>query len=231
MALPPGSKFDFDQHLKSSMKTTITILALALLIIVFAAGALLLRNGGERSLTSITRSTGGQLDSSTSTVTTGPQPAAEFEGTTTLLLPKGYRQWVFVGSSLGLEYGASTSVFFKHVYIDPVAFGEYSKTGTFPEGTVMILELLSKEDKNEPNLTGTIEGEFELLEASVKDSTRFPEDRWAYYSFGNPAKPREKATPFPSSSPNSCWKCHDDKADADHVFMQFYPVLRAAHAQ
>lgn len=32
-----------------------------------------------------------------------PHPAAVFEGdTTTLLVPEGYREWVFVGSSLGL---------------------------------------------------------------------------------------------------------------------------------
>lgn len=207
---------------------TLVVLAVLVVIIAFAAGALLLRPGGERSSTSSARSTGGQPDSSTPTVTTDVQAAAVFDGnTTTLLLPKGYRQWVFVGSSLGLQYSASPSDIFNHVYIDPVAYREYSSTGTFPEGTVMILELLSREDKHEPDLSGTIGVKFVGLQASVKDSSKFPEG-WAYYRFDHPDAPDAKATPF---SPVSCWKCHHEKAATDHVFTQFYPVLRAAHAQ
>lgn len=52
----------------------------------------------------------------------GPgKPAAAFEGTDTLLRPAGYREWVFVGSSLGLRYDEgerpSEKVEFKNVYI------------------------------------------------------------------------------------------------------------------
>jgi hypothetical protein len=157
---------------------------------------------------------------------------AVFEGKDTLLRPRGYRQWVFVGSSLGLRYSPSPDKTddrheetYKNVYVDPAAFREFSQTGRFPEGTVMILEIASSEQKNEPGLTGSFQKQFVALEASVKDSSRF-EGGWAYFSFDEPGgTPKDKARPFPESS---CLACHREKAATDHVFTQFYPVLRAA---
>src|SRR5262245_50857180 len=76
------------------------------------------------------------------------KPAAVFEGKQTLLRPEGYREWVFVGSSLGLRYNegaekstgsASPSEHFNHVYLNPAAFREFTRTGTFPDGTIFVL--------------------------------------------------------------------------------------------
>jgi hypothetical protein len=51
--------------------------------------------------------------------------AAQFEGKDTLLRPEGYREWVFVGSSLGLRYEEgkkqADKLEYKNVYIDPAA--------------------------------------------------------------------------------------------------------------
>ena len=146
----------------------------------------------------------------------------------------GYREWVFVGSSLGLSYAQNPDAgrepaaqLYHNVYIDPAAYKEFSRSGEFPEGTVMILELATAEIKREPGLQGSYEKEFVALEASVKDSTRF-EGGWAYFGFterGGTLKAR--AEPFPQAS---CWSCHHEKAATDHVFTQFYPVLRAVRA-
>src|SRR5262245_2372110 len=75
----------------------------------------------------------------------GPgQPAASFEGRDTLLRPDGYREWVFVGSSLGLRYSegekSAEKLEYKNVYIDPAAYRAYKETGAFPQGTVLVLE-------------------------------------------------------------------------------------------
>jgi hypothetical protein len=157
---------------------------------------------------------------------TGPR----FEGKTTLLRPTGYREWVFVGSSLGLRYDPTVAEKpqprperYHNVYINPTAYREFSKTGKFPDGTMMVLELASSAEKKEPGLQGSFQDKFVALEASVRDSSRF-EEVWAYFSFdeGN-GKLKAKATPFPK---NACWSCHDQKAATDHVFTQFYPVLR-----
>jgi hypothetical protein len=162
------------------------------------------------------------------------KPAAVFEGKQTLLRPEGYREWVFVGSSLGLRYNegadksaasASPSEHFNNVYINPAAFREFTRTGTFPDGTIFILEIASAEKKAEPGLHGSYAKEITALEASVKDSSRF-ETGWAYFSFDAAnGQRKEKATPFPKSR---CFDCHHEKAAIDHVFTQFYPILRAA---
>lgn len=160
-----------------------------------------------------------------------PKPGALFEGKDTLLRPEGYREWVFVGSSLGLRYDSNAEKparqpeLYHNVYINPSSYRQFSKTGEFPDGTVMILELASAEVKKEPGLQGSFQKEFVALEASVKDSKRF-DKAWAYFSFDDgPGKLKTKARPLPKAA---CWSCHHEKAATDHVFTQFYPVLRAA---
>lgn len=82
-------------------------------------------------------------------------------------------------------------------------------------------------------------GDFIGLEATVKDSKRFPDEpgNWAYFSFtgggspmmnpgsehGGPLKATAKA--FPTAS---CAACHQSSAAEDMVFTQYYPVIRAA---
>lgn len=163
------------------------------------------------------------------------KPAAVFEGQNTLLRPEGYREWVFVGSSTGLNYSpnpapssSTAGTDFKNVYINPSSYREFIKTGTFPEGTVMILEIAQAANKNEPGLQGAFASKYIALEASVKDSKRFP-GGWAYFGFSErDGKLKDKATPFPDSA---CLSCHQQKAATDRVFTQFYPVLNAARAK
>ena len=160
------------------------------------------------------------------------QPSAVFEGKNTLVRPEGYREWIFVGSSLGLSYApdpaqARGGQLYHNVYMIPWAFREFSKTGKFPDGTMMVLELANAENKSEPGLQGSYQKEYTGLEVSVKDSARF-DGGWGYFNFTERAGVlKAKAEPFPK---NNCWSCHDQKAATDHVFTQFYPVLRAARA-
>jgi hypothetical protein len=158
------------------------------------------------------------------------KPAAVFDGKDTLLRPEGYREWVFVGSSLGLRYdqnaekgSTNDATRFNNVYLNPAAYREFSRTAKFPDGTVFVLEIASAETKKEPGLQGSFQKEFVALEAAVKDSQRF-DGGWAYFSFDDKSgKPKDKARPFPNAS---CFDCHHQKAATDHVFTQFYPVLR-----
>ncbi len=160
-----------------------------------------------------------------------------FEGKATLLRPVNYREWVFVGSSRGLSYAQNPPAqnqsaggmgeMYHNVYITPTAYREFAKTGKFPEGTMMAMELASADTKREPGLQGSFEKEFIGLEVSVKDSKRF-ESGWAYFNFSNGtgSSYKEKAEPFPVSA--GCVSCHKQNAETDNVFTQFYPVLRAA---
>lgn len=162
-------------------------------------------------------------------------PPVRFQGKDTLLRPERYREWIFVGSSLGLSYqqdpgGGGTTQgetglgLYQNVYIQPSSYKAFASSGRFPEGTVLVLELVTADVKKDPRLRGSYQNEFVALEAAVKDSKRFPEG-WAYFSFEGPdGKPVNEARPFPKKR---CWSCHAQKAATDNVFTQFYPILRA----
>ena len=157
------------------------------------------------------------------------RPAGRFEGKDTLLRPDGYREWVFVGSSLGLRYDEGKErpdqLEYKNVYIDPAAYRAYRETGAFPEGTVLVLETAAGEEKKEPGLRGSFQKEFNGLAAAVKDKDRFP-DGWAYFSYSDgPGKTKNKARPAKKAA---CYDCHRRKGAEDNVFTQYYPVLNAA---
>jgi Cytochrome P460 len=157
-------------------------------------------------------------------------PAApQFVAGNQLVRPEGYHEWVFAGSSLGMSYQKNSSYNdqpeFHNVYISPGAYREFRSTGRFPEGTVMVLEILAAGGNSSINKAGKFEDKILGIEASVKDSKRFPE-KWAYFSFFGPkGAPLAQAKPFPK---DDCWSCHNQHGEVDNVFVQFYPVLREA---
>jgi hypothetical protein len=142
-----------------------------------------------------------------------------------LVRPEGYREWIFVGASLGMSYNenAPKEPTFHNVYINPRAYREFLRTGRFPEGTILAMEVLTPGSQSSINRHGQFEDRFVGVEAAVKDSSRFPEG-WAYFNFirrGQPPAPTAKA--FPKEA---CWECHNKHGQVDNVFTQFYPVLR-----
>lgn len=159
--------------------------------------------------------------SAATATTTGAPPVYDAAGA--LLRPEGYREWVFVGASLGLSYADAASDDghgeFHNVYLHPEAYQQYRRTGRFPDRTVLVLELFEAASKVAPSKHGLFEGRRTALEAAVKD-TRLP-DGWGYFSFGDGSEARSKAAPR-----RSCFACHVEHAAVDNVFVQFYPVLR-----
>jgi hypothetical protein len=144
-----------------------------------------------------------------------------------LLRPQGYREWVFLSSGLGGSYtpGSDHNPAFTNVFIRPEAYREYVRTGEFPDGTVMVLEIRRSESAVSINKGRHVQGRLVGIEASVKDGRRFPE-KWAYFSFiGDKGEALPKAKPFPKEA---CWSCHHQHGEVDNVFVQFYPGLREA---
>ncbi len=144
-----------------------------------------------------------------------------------LLRPQGYREWVFVGASLGMSYDENGAVQkdpkFHNVYLHPRAHRHFKQTGRFPEGTILAMEVLTAGSQASINRQGHFEDRLVGVEAAVKDSSRFPEG-WAYFSFTGP---NGALTPTAKAFPKErCWACHREHADTDNVFSQFYPVLR-----
>ena len=155
----------------------------------------------------------------------------KYTGDNQLIRPTGYREWIFVGSSLGMGYQEATQAAtdkppqFHNVYVQPEAYRAYVATGKFPDKTMMVMEVISSGSNASINKKGRFEENFIGIEMAVKDESKVPE-KWAYYNFiTSDGKGRTEAKPF---AKDSCWSCHNQHAEADNVFVQFYPVLREA---
>jgi len=148
-----------------------------------------------------------------------------------LVMPKQYRHWVFVGAPVtpnDLNNGKAAFPEFHYVYMDPKSFAAYRKTGKFPDGTMLLKELVSVGSKSAASGNGYFAGDYIGVAMAVKDSARFAKEpgNWAYFNFmgdGGKALPSAKALPTAS-----CNGCHEKNAAEDWVFTQFYPVLREA---
>ena len=148
-----------------------------------------------------------------------------------LVRPTDYRSWVFVGTPLtpnDLNAGAAPFPEFHTVYIDPVSYDVYKRTGKFRDGTILMKELISVGSKAAVSGAGYFMGEFIGLEATIKSSQHFPDEpgNWGYFSFTSDDGPLESvAAPI---NKIVCNACHEANAADDFVFTQYYPVLRAA---
>lgn len=157
-----------------------------------------------------------------------PKPGYEANGA--LMRPEGYREWVYVGTPLTPnELNPPEAPFpeFHNVYIHPSDFDHWKKTGTFPDGTVIIKELVSIGSKSATSGKGYFMGDFIGLEALVKDSKRFKNEPgyWAFFSFGHKYPLAEATEKLPLAT---CSACHQANGADDFVFTQYYPVLRGA---
>ena len=145
-----------------------------------------------------------------------------------LLTPKDYREWIFVGAPVtpnDMNDGKPAFPEFHNVYIDPTSWNHWKKTGEFRDGTVIVKELTSVGTKESASGNGYFPGEFNGIAAMVKDSKRYPDKpgNWAFFGFES-----YEARQGTMQADDACAACHKTHAAQDMVFIQHYPVLRAA---
>ncbi len=148
-----------------------------------------------------------------------------------LIRPAGWREWVFVGSPLtpnSLNGGNASFPEFHSVYIDPVSWAHWKKTGTFRDGTMFAKELTLVGDTAATSGIGFFNGELQGFEIAHKDSKKYSEetDGWAYYTFGHQPEPYASSTAAQPTA--ACAACHTASAADDMVFTQYYAIIRAA---
>ena len=154
--------------------------------------------------------------------------APRFTSKGELLRPTDYREWVYVTSGLGMTYGGAQgfearSPMFDNVFVTREAYREFLRTGTWPEKTILILEVRRSEEKVSINNGGRTQGEIAAVEAAVKDRKRFRADGWGYFSFDAPTGLADRATALPTTA--RCYSCHRENTAVDNTFVQFYPTL------
>jgi hypothetical protein len=140
-----------------------------------------------------------------------------------LMMPKDYRQWVFLSSGLGMTYGPAAQAdqgnpMFDNVFVNPSSYRAFLETGRWPDKTMFILEIRRATGKGSINNGGHYQSDVKSVEAAVKDESRYPQ-KWAYFGFGR----NDKASVLPASS--TCNSCHGKNAAVENTFVQFYPTL------
>jgi hypothetical protein len=166
----------------------------------------------------------------------------EFTSEKMLKIPEGkiWREWPYVGSLVtpnALNNGQAPFPEHHMVYIDPVSWAHYKKTGEFRDGTVIAKELTrvrAPDGANENGSTSEISGigyfmgEYSGFEITIKNKALYPNEpgNWAYYTFGHQPEPYNQTAK--TQPAEACNACHEAAAAEDFVFTQFYPVLRAA---
>lgn len=143
-----------------------------------------------------------------------------------LILPKDYRQWDFLSSSVAMNYpeeGPGGHAMFGNLFVERSARKQFENTGAWPDKTVLLMELrgvgtagsdtfLSKEAQFQTAVMG--------YEAHVKDASR---GGWNFYFI-----PKDAASGKAFGKTAGCFSCHADHGAVDTTFVQYYPSLIGA---
>jgi hypothetical protein len=139
------------------------------------------------------------------------------------LMPVGnYREWIYLTSGIDMSYSPKPAdmTMFDNVFVNPEAYRSFLATGTWPDKTILVLEIREAKSKGSINQHGHFQGtQLMGFEAHVKDESRF-QGKWAFFDFDSPDK---NGTLIPEGAP--CYTCHAAHAAVDTTFVQFYPTL------
>jgi len=137
-----------------------------------------------------------------------------------LALPEDYREWVYLSSGFDMSYSPMAMMgnhMFDNVFVEPGAYKAFIATGTWPDKTMLVLEVRGAINKGSINKNGNYQSTVMGREVHVKDSAHL--QGWAFFGFEN-EKPA-KMTPRTAD----CYSCHAAHAAVDNTFVQFYPTL------
>jgi hypothetical protein len=162
-----------------------------------------------------------------STAVDSSDSGARFNAAGGLIRPIDYRAWPTIGSGLNMAYGpirqdAQARPPFTNVFVNPDAYRAFLKSGTWPEGSLFILEIRSSVPVNNSATgnNGYFQGDVIGIEAEVKGTQRFT-GGWAFFNFS-----ADKGAGVQIPTGASCYSCHAKNGAVENTFVQFYPVLR-----
>jgi hypothetical protein len=154
---------------------------------------------------------------------TAPSSGPEYTSDAQLKLPERYREWVYLTTGFDMSYNPAIQKMdhhmFDNVFVNPEAYKAFVETGTWPDKTMLVLEVRGAKDKGSINQKGNYQDtEIMGLEVHVKDEARFP-GKWAFFGFDDD----KTAKMIPAEA--DCYTCHAAHAAVDTTFVQFYPTL------
>jgi hypothetical protein len=140
-----------------------------------------------------------------------------------LVFPANYREWIYLTTGMDMDYNPDPSMaghsMFDNVFVNPEAYKVFVATGTWPDGTMLVLEGRMAANKGSINQAGHFQtNEVMMRSVHVKDS-RF-DGKWAFFGSDDEGKPTKQ---IPKEA--VCYSCHEQHAAVDTTFVQFYPTL------
>jgi hypothetical protein len=140
-----------------------------------------------------------------------------------LVFPANYREWIYLTTGMDMDYNPDPSMaghsMFDNVFVNPEAYKVFVATGTWPNGTMLMLEGRMAANKGSINKAGHFQtNEVMMRSVHVKDS-RF-DGKWAFFGSDDEGKPTKQ---IPKEA--VCYSCHEQHAAVDTTFVQFYPTL------
>ena len=130
--------------------------------------------------------------------------------------PREFRKWAHVKSVLvGTQSAAFASEGgIHHIYANDKALEGYD-SGTFPDGSVIVYDLLETKEV----AGNTIEGQTRRVDVMVKQSDRYSSTGgWEFMSFSKNDRTNGNLT---AARQATCSGCHAHKKDHDFVFSEF----------
>jgi hypothetical protein len=140
----------------------------------------------------------------------------------TMPIPTNYREWQYLTSGTDMSYNEPTTTanatghtMFDNIFVNREAWEGFKQSGTWPNGTVLVLENRMGEGNVSINKQGkTQNAEVMGLEIHTKVNSQ-----WAFYVRGSDGQEHLVAKPA------GCYTCHEAHAAADTTFAQFYPTV------
>ncbi|RMH79614.1 MAG: cytochrome C [Calditrichaeota bacterium] len=136
---------------------------------------------------------------------------------TQVAYPEGYRDWTHV-KSMVLQPGHQLYEAFggiHHVYANDKALQALKSGGTFPDGAVLVFDLLEALEQD----NAIVEGPRKVVGVMEKNSAKFAATGgWGFEGFKGDT--RERVVTDPNGQ---CFACHTSQKEKDFVFSSYRP--------
>lgn len=129
--------------------------------------------------------------------------------------PNNYRQWQHV-KSMVIQQGHPLFDAFggiHHIYANKKAIKGYMEKKGFPDGSVIVFDLLdAKVDNN-----AIVEGNRKVVGVMVKNSKKFKDTGgWGFFGYKGDTKEQ-----IVKDMKSACFECHASQKDMDYVFSTY----------
>ena len=129
--------------------------------------------------------------------------------------PEGYRNWTHVKTLTLYEKHPLYKDFggIHHVYVNSIGREAMLKKSVFPDGTILVFDLLESIKTDEVGA----EGNRKALAVMYKNSMAFQETKgWGFEAFKGMTKER-----LVNGNHASCFGCHANQTETDYTFSEY----------